>query len=119
MDPTTDPAAVIGLFSGAAPSRRQLFLSVLIQHLSTSARGSYKHDANDHLQAHDDLRSFNEMIQIVSKQLSSEIRGADAPYDDTRFFGHLRENGRTPYSRVGLETALTSAMSQLVAAPPR
>src|SRR5437867_550001 len=93
-------SAATDFLLSAPKGGQDAFLSLLILHLSMSARGSYKHQKSTYESAHDDMRSFNEMIQIVSNQLSESLMGGDASYDTSVFLTHLRDNARTPYSRV-------------------
>lgn len=81
-------------YAALSESEKRRFLACLAYYISQTARGSYVEAGNSAETACQRLRAWNEVFQILSKQLMMEVgqaSGGDYAYPDEVIFNAMAE----------------------------
>jgi hypothetical protein len=87
------------------------FLTLLSFHVSEIARGSYPEATRENDASVAQLRAYNEMLQVIAKQLLAELHGKTFGYPHEVFWQILQENAQGGGCTAGLSWAADKALT--------
>jgi hypothetical protein len=106
---------VTQVYTGLTERQRVEFLTWLAFHLSEVARGSYPDARSDFSVVVTELRTHNELLQVVLKQMLGALRigGRRPAYPDDAFFDVLFEGAGLGSCESDLSWAVTKSFSDI------